>query len=285
MLASSINSARAPEIVIIGKGKVGHALSQLLELSNVFVTLVGRSKSEQLSPIRTADIIIICVNDESIQTVCEQLAPSLKPRSIVSHCSAALDSTILNSAKDAGSFVASTHPLNTFPNIESALETFATTKHQTHLYAEGQHQALERLLPLFESLGFNTSVIEREAKPLYHVACVFACNYLNSLIELSMSSSEAAGLNRDTFWDSIKPIIYATLNNIDKQGTAKSLSGPVARGDISTIEKHIDALNDAHNSIKKSYTDLGIHSLKLAIESGELKPEKAAEIKKLLSGN
>ncbi len=273
-----------PNVVIIGEGKVGRALTQLLELNRNPVELVGRSLSDQDAAVKCADIVLLCVNDGAIQAVCQQIAPSLKSESIVSHCSAALDSEILAAAKDANCHVASTHPLNTFPSIEAALKTFSSTAHQSYLYAEGDAQALPPLLSLFETLGFNTNTITREAKPLYHVACVFACNYLSSLMELSMRSAEAAGLARDLFWDSIQPIIYATLRNIDENGAAKSLSGPIARGDTGTIRSHLKALNSAPDAIKVSYSDLGIHALTLAIESGELDTQKAATIKELLRG-
>lgn len=272
-----------PTVAIIGEGKVGRALTKLLEICEIPVSLIGRSLPAQQAAVEQANIILICTNDTAIETVCRQITPWLKPSTIVSHCSAALDSSILNSAQKIGCAVASTHPLNTFPNVESALKLFSNTEHKSYMYAEGDQQALKQLLSLFGTLGFNARTIQREAKPLYHVACVFACNYLSSLMELSMRSAESAGLDRDVFWDSIQPIIYATLQNIDNNGAAKSLSGPIARGDISTIESHLSALENAPEAISVSYADLGIHALKLAQESGQLNDAKAAELQKLLA--
>ena len=124
-------SAKPPQIVIIGKGKVGQALAQLFEITQFPSILVGRSLSKQKLAARNANIVLLCVNDASIQSVCEQIAPSLSTGTIVSHCSAVLDSTVLSSAKTVGCSVASTHPLNTFPHVESALKTFADTKHNS----------------------------------------------------------------------------------------------------------------------------------------------------------
>jgi len=277
------NSKNAPVVAVIGKGKVGTALTQLLKTCKIPVTLSGRSLSDQESAVTQANIVLICVNDAAIEPVCNQISPWLIAHTAVSHCSAALDNRILNSAKEVGCHIASTHPLNTFPTIESALKTFSNTNHKSYMYAEGDELALNRLLSLFGTLGFNAKTIKREAKPLYHVACVFACNYLSSLMELSMRSAETAGLHRDVFWDSIQPIIFATLQNIDENGAAKSLSGPIARGDIGTIESHLSALNNAPEAIRASYADLGIHALKLAQESGQLNSENAQELQKLLS--
>ena len=112
-------------IVIIGRGKVGKSLSQLFKLHNFSVSNIGRSKSAQASSVEHATIVFLCIDDGSIENLCIELAPSLPQGCIVSHCSGALDSLILLSARESGCAIASTHPLNTFPNLEDSLSLFS----------------------------------------------------------------------------------------------------------------------------------------------------------------
>ncbi|MBL4671614.1 MAG: DUF2520 domain-containing protein [Arenicella sp.] len=257
-------------IVIIGRGKVGQSLTQLFRSLDYTVDNIGRTTSEQIAAVANADITLICVNDGSIERVCQALAKSFKTGSVVGHCSGALDSAILSSAQQRECAIASCHPLNTFPNISLALQRFATTEHGSYMYSEGDQAALSTLLPLFEQAGFNNMRIDRHTKPLYHAACVFACNYLSSLMDMSLETAAKAGLEKESFWLSLQPLIQSTLENISEHGTAGALSGPIARGDSATIESHMRALVEHSDSLKISYADLGLRALQIAVKKGEL---------------
>jgi predicted short-subunit dehydrogenase-like oxidoreductase (DUF2520 family) len=270
-------------IVIIGRGKVGQSLTQLFASLGYTVNNIGRNSSEQIVAVANADITLICVNDGSIQTVCQTLANSFKTGSVVAHCSGALDSAILSSAERQGCALASCHPLNTFPSISLALQRFATTEHGSYLYAEGDHAALSILLPLFEHAGFNNTCIDRQAKPLYHAACVFACNYLSSLMDMSLETAAIAGLEKRPFWHSLQPLIQSTLENISANGTAGALSGPIARGDSEIVKSHMNALAEQSESLKISYADLGLRALQIAIEKGELSDDDVERLRSVLS--
>ena len=269
-------------IVIIGRGKVGQSLTQLFRPLDYKVDNIGRSTPKQIAAVANADITLICVNDDSIQTVCQALSNSFKTGSVVAHCSGALDSSILSSAQQQGCTVASCHPLNTFPNITLSLQRFATTKHGSYLYAEGDQAALSTLLPLFEQAGFINTQIDRQAKPLYHAACVFACNYLSSLMDMSLETATKAGLEKEPFWLSLQPLIQSTLENIGENGTAGALSGPIARGDSATVKSHINALAEQSDSLKISYADLGLRALQIAVEKGELSDDDIQRLRSVL---
>jgi predicted short-subunit dehydrogenase-like oxidoreductase (DUF2520 family) len=271
-------------IVIIGRGKVGQSLTQLFRSLGYKVDNIGHSKPEQMAAVANADITLICVNDGSIQTVCQALTKSFKTGSVVAHCSGTLDSSILSSAEQQGCAVASCHPLNTFPNITLSLQRFATIKHGSYLYAEGDQAALNILLPLFEHAGFNNTCIERQAKPLYHAACVFACNYLSSLMDMSLETATKAGLEKEPFWLSLQPLIQSTLENISANGSAGALSGPIARGDSEIVKSHMNALAEHSDSLKTSYADLGLRALEIAIEKGELSDDDVELLRSVLSG-
>lgn len=268
-----------PNIVIIGRGKVGQSLQQLCRLAGLPARLLGRSQQEQQHAVANADINILCVIDSQIEALCSALSAYFKSGSIVAHCSGALDSESLVSARRQQCHLASIHPLNTFPNLEAALSLFSSLDHNTSLFIEGDTPALERLAPITAKLGFQSFALTSDSKARYHAACVFACNYLSTLIELSQSTAEQAGLDRNAFWQAVQPLIQSTLSNISKHGPAGSLSGPIARGDTLTIEKHLAALHQT----KDSYKHLGQATLQLAAQQGELSQEQLSTLETLLS--
>ncbi len=256
-------------IAIIGNGNLGHGLARAFELQRFRVSLIGRNNTEQLNAVSRSDLIFITTQDASIEAVCEHIAPALQAGSIVAHCSASLGTDVLSAAQQANCNVASTHPLNTFPNIQASIELLTRPDHNSYCYITTGNSTADKstantLSMLFERIGFTTGYLEEDAKTAYHAACVFACNYLTSIAEMSLQSAEMAGLDRDHFWAAIQPLLQATLNNISEHGTAQALSGPIARGDVATVEKHLDTLKESNSDLQHFYALLGQHALTLA---------------------
>ncbi len=270
-------------IVVIGQGKVGQSIGGLLKLRGHRLIELNREYKKHLAEIAVADIVLICVKDDAIETVCKSLAKDFRADAIVAHCSGALDSSVLASAQQNNCLIASCHPLNTFPNLESSLAKFANTDHASYLYAEGDYKALERLLPVFEDAGFIVQEIESTAKPLYHAACVFACNYLTSLMDMSIETARLAKLDEKQFWKSLQPLIQSTLDNITRGDTVTGLSGPIARGDFQTVAKHLDVLKRESKSLSSNYASLGIRALEIAQRKGELTEDELSKLTEILN--
>ena len=284
------------KIAIIGAGNLGIALAQLFNINNYEVILGARDidKAERdtkqfslsiRSPkeaVKNADISVLTVSDSAIQSVCNELEGSFKSKSIVTHCSGALDSQVLTRARINDCYICSSHPLNTFPNKIAATNLLSTIEHNTYLYCEGDAKALLEIERHFNKVGFHSIVINTSAKTLYHTACVFACNYLTVLMELSLQTAEAAELDRDLFWQSLQPLIQSTLSNINQHGTIDALSGPIARADIETLNKHINELESVSPELRNSYTDMAAHAVLLTLKKSLLSPEKADKLNEFL---
>ena len=283
-------------IAIVGAGNVGLGLAQLFVNNGFPVHLGSRNprRAQKLvtkhlqsggalltvtSPeqaVRHADITVLAVSDDAIAAVCEALAGDFKAASVVAHCSGALDSRELQSARLQNCEVCSLHPLNTFPNIDASLKLLASTRHNTYLFCEGDKQALKTGMEVFGQIGFRCVEVNRKSKVLYHAACVFACNYLTALMEVSLQTAEAADLDREMFWQALQPLIESSLTNIAEHGTTESLSGPIARGDDATVDKHIHALKSVSADLQLTYADLGSHALRLARQRGQLDAKQIA---------
>lgn len=251
------------KVAIIGAGVVGQTFAKLLaEQPQYAVTLGSRSGDVSMqAAAQNADIVLVTVSDSAIQTVCQDLvaANAIKADAVVAHCSGALTSEILQ--RHAGP-TASIHPLQTFPNVEAALPKVAGT----YCYCEGNEQALQTLKPLISALQMQPVIIQAKNKPLYHAAAVMACNNLVALMECALQLGEAAEIDRDVMWKSLKPLIDATVENIDKHGTSDSLTGPVARGDADTLCSHLAAIKaspDIAEYAEVIYRSLGLQAAEL----------------------
>jgi len=276
------NTSKQTKIVIIGAGKVGKSLEALFS-KHYAVTLISREIELFEKQIRNAQLVLITTNDESIELVCEQITHLLNPDTVVSHCSGALGSEKLLSAKQQGAYTASSHPLNTFPSIEAGLHTLANEQHGTFLYCEGDQLALALITEVFQTCGFQIVTIDSQAKTAYHAACVFACNYLNALMDLSLRTAALYNIDQTQFWHAIQPLIQATLSNINQHGVSEALSGPIARGDVQTVDQHIDFLSKKDQSIGDAYILLAEHALQLAQQQGKLTEHTLSQLKEIIN--
>jgi predicted short-subunit dehydrogenase-like oxidoreductase (DUF2520 family) len=79
------------------------------------------------------------------------------------------------------------------------------------------------------------------------------------------------------------PILRGTMNNIEHVGLPGCLTGPIARGDIGTIRKHLAALEQKEPTLLPLYKSLGLETIPIGVAKGTLSEEKAAELRSLLS--
>jgi len=230
---------------VIGAGRVGKTLGKLLHhhiqsicnqslaSSQAACDFIGAGRAvAHLSDLPPADITLIAVPDKAIASVCEAWVKSTNPQpgSIVFHVSGALSASALQSAQAKGLYTASIHPLKSFADSDQAYKTFKGT----FCGMEGDVQALDRLAPLFESLGAELGVIDSDSKALYHAACVMACGGLTALYATCQQLLKTAGMPEAQLGEYMKQ----TIDNNVKLGSSAALTGPVARGDEDTVKAH-----------------------------------------------
>ena len=185
-----------------------------------------------LSP---ADTYLIATPDDQIAGCCERLAATglLGPGVVVFHCSGALSAAVLAPAAACGALTASVHPVRSFASPEQVTLSFAGT----WCGVEGDAAALALLGPRFTSLGAQLVEIAPAAKTVYHAAAVFACNYLVTLLDVAVQAYRHAGIPEDVAMKMMEPLVRKTVDQVFSAGTAQALSGPIARGDMITVEK------------------------------------------------
>jgi predicted short-subunit dehydrogenase-like oxidoreductase (DUF2520 family) len=285
-----------PSFAIVGCGRVGTALAKYLSeagyvpagfasksLSSAKRTAAvagsGNFTDKTWEAARNADIVFITTPDGAIKEACEKIAAKkgFNPGSVVLHCSGALASTILLPAKDRGADIGSMHPLQSFASTEYSDNPFAGIV----ISVEGDDRAVEKAGIIASDLGSGCVTIKTEAKILYHASAVVASNYFVTLMELSLGLIREAGVPAEDAFRSLKPLIEGTMSNLERLSVSDALTGPVARGDVLTIENHLREIGSKTPHLLHLYKILGLYTVNIAEKKGTL-PDSVSEAMKNL---
>ncbi len=269
---------------IIGCGNVGKTLGRLWTVNQTFqlqdvlnrsmpstqraVSFIGQGRAvESYANLQPADIYLIGASDDQIVNCCEELARTghLSAATIVFHCSGALPSSVLQPAMQHGAAVASIHPVRSFASPEQLVGDFAGT----YCGMEGDPRALAVLEQGFSAIGARLVKIDEDFKIIYHSAAVFASNYLVTLLDVALEAYVASGIARDSALDMLGPLVQKTVENVLRLGPAEALTGPIARGDMSTAVKQYHAVAGWNPQYGELYRQLGRLTAQLARQPQE----------------
>jgi predicted short-subunit dehydrogenase-like oxidoreductase (DUF2520 family) len=282
-------------VAVLGPGKVGTAVGCLLRKAGYeIVALAGRTEESARKALpftggktyssfadaaAEADCILITTPDDAIRAVCETIAKDgVRPGSKVIHMSGAGGLDLLESARRAGASVGSIHPIQSFADVRGAIENIPGSTFGVTVDENIKDWALQ----LVGDLGGHPFFVSEEDKPLYHAAACMASNYLVTLMHIVEEIYRSLGLDREEAVRAFWPLVKGTILNIEAKGTVQSLTGPIARGDAGTIEKHLQAFLNRLPDLHDVYCLNGIHTADVALEKGTLTIERATEIKALL---
>ena len=284
------------EIGFIGAGTVGTALATRLSQKGARITAASSRSlisAERLasslphchaysSPQEVADVaelIFITTPDDAIAEVANEV--HWHPGESVVHCSGAHSLDILKPANQAGANAGSFHPLQTFADINQAVENLPGST----FTIEAEEPLLSTLKELTSLLDGNWIELKPGDKVVYHAAAVFACNYMVTLVELATDLWQTFGVPQKEATKALIPLLRGTVNNINNIGLPDCLTGPISRGDLGTISKHLTALEDKNPSLLAAYKQLGLHTIPIALGKGKINEHKAEELKTLFTNS
>jgi predicted short-subunit dehydrogenase-like oxidoreductase (DUF2520 family) len=282
-----------PEIGFIGAGVTGTALAcQLGQQGYHVVAVNSRSlvSSQRLaskvdgctvchSPQQVADAaqaVFITTPDDMIADIANHL--TWHAGQIVIHCSGVHSVDILQAARTYKANVCCLHPLQTFASIEEAINNIAGST----FAVEGEGTSLEIVREMATALKGNIIVLKAGDKVLYHTAAVTLSNYLVTLMKTAADLWQPLGIPQDEAVKALLPLLKGTVNNIERVGIPNCLTGPIARGDIETVKKHIASLEKTHPASLDTYKVLGLQTISIALAKGRLSVETAQEIEAAL---
>jgi len=293
-----------PSFAIIGCGKVGMALAE--HMNSAGYRPVGFS-SRSLSSARQAaelvrapdcyfentwdaskdaDIVFITTPDDAIQQSCQLIVENegFTGNTVVLHCSGALSSTELASIKScnsmSGVMIGSMHPLQSFAAVQTGKPGNPFVN--IIMAVEGDPLAVEKVLEIVKDLGAKPFTIKTEGKILYHAAAVVASNYLVTLMDLAIKLMAASGVSEAEAFEILKPLIKGTLANIESTGIPDALTGPIARGDVGIVEKHVQAIRKLSVEMAEYYNINGMETIRIAKAKGTLSEAGAEQLQQIL---
>lgn len=278
---------------IIGAGTVGTALAVGLSRKGYAIAAVSsrtRASSDRLSkavggcPVFSdnqavadvAELVFITTPDDTIPKVVSEVR--WHPGQSIVHCSGADSVDTLNPAKKAGARTGAFHPLQTFATIEQAVQNIPFST----FAIEAEEPLLSTLVEIAKALDGQWIELKPGDKVLYHTAAVMACNYLVTLVKLSTDLWQVFGIPQKESTQALLPLLRGTLNNLETVGLPNCLTGPIARGDLGTIRKHLIALEKSAAGVLSTYKDLGAQTIPIALAKGRINEARAEELRALL---
>lgn len=285
-------------MAVVGAGTVGSVLARRLVACGFPVHAIlsrdpasARALAERVGAAVGSDewaalpgevrLVMICVTDDAIASVAEALASVSHPwaHTIVGHTSGAKTADALAPLARKGAASLSFHPLQTFAPGASpeAFEDIA-------IGIEGDGEAVSVGTALARALGGHPVVLTARSKALYHCAAALASNGLVALMAVVEELLRGAELEDrpPSAVDLMGPLVQQTLANLE-EGTPESvLTGPVARGDETTVATHLEALREQTPHLVPLYASLSTEMARLAVRGGQLDTESAERLRDLL---
>jgi len=222
------------------------------------------------------DTVFITTADDFIPRVSAEL--KWRPDQMAVHCSGASTVQALEAARQQGARVGSIHPCQTFAGIEQAIanlpgSTFAI---------EAEEPLRTTLTEMAQALKGDIVYLTSEDKVLYHAAAAIACNYFTTIVKLATDLWRNFGKTPADAIKAYMPLLRGTLANIETVGFPKCLTGPIARGDVATIHRHLAAIEKYAPELLPLYKELGEFTIPIGRDKGSLAADRAEELHTLL---
>ena len=278
---------------VIGAGRVGAVLASRFRTAGYpLVGVTGRSEASRLrittllpgvdvlTPAELAaasDILVLAVPDDDLIAIAEELAASgaIRPGQYVLHTSGRHGLDALASLTRLGARAIAFHPAMTFTGTPVDLERTPVFG----LTAEPADRPFAE--ELVAALGGTPMWVAEADRVLYHAALAHGANHLVTLVAQSMDLLSTAGAADPAAV--LRPLLTAAVDNVLAYGNA-ALTGPVVRGDVTTIRAHVDALAaaDVDDATVDAYLELARATAGRAEADGRLAPSQATTIRQVL---
>ena len=248
------------KVSIIGSGNVAQhlikiiATTQNLDLVQVVVrkpdaisNLVEDNKiCTDYSKISSADLYIIAVSDDAINSVSLNLPFKNK---LVVHTSGSAAMNVLDVKNNRGVF----YPLQTFSKNKQV--NFKEIPICLEAENHADYDLLKKVADLISEKVYKIDSVQRKA---LHISAVFVCNFVNHMYKIANDIC----LENNIPFEILLPLISETADKIETLLPVDAQTGPAERGDIETINAHLQFLSDENQKhiykiLTKSIIDNG----------------------------
>ena len=239
-------------VALIGPGRAGTTIALgLLDLGWEVVGVAGRapdaastgaaaaclaSHPALVSEVaRGAALVVVATPDRAIEQVVLAAEPAIEPGALVVHLAGSRGLDVFDAllARRSGVRVGALHPLQSLPSTAVGLERLQGA----WAAVAGDPEVAE----LARALGMHPFPLAEIDRVRYHTAAVVASNHLVALLGQVERLAESCNVPFEAF----APLVLASVHNAFALGPARALTGPVERGDLTTVERHLRELDPA----------------------------------------
>src|ERR671917_465941 len=292
-------AAAAParlRVGVIGAGRVGAVIGAALTAAGHDVvaasglSAASAERAARLLPgvplvpadevVAASDLVVLAVPDDTLPGLVSGLAETGAWRAgqIAFHTSGAHGLAVLAPAERAGVLPLALHPAMTFSGAPEDADRlpgapFGVTSREEH------RPVAETLVLEMEGEPFFVAEADRG---LYHAALVTGANHLVTLVAEAADLLRTAGVTEPA--RVLAPLLTAALDNGLRRGD-RGLTGPVSRGDVGTVRRHLDTLTERAPASVAAYVAMAQRTTERALTSGRLKRHEGAPLLELFDGH
>ena len=295
-------TAANPTTFVIGAGPVATALAGALRLGGVPVLGLWARRPAQARAAGAAAgvaafssappdilletrVVILAVRDPAIADVAAMIAGTglIGKRHVLLHCGgSAPASERLGGVASQVAGIGTLHPLSAISDGKLAMRALRGTV----FGVEGDEAGRVAAGKLVAAMGGVVLPLDGAQMAAYHAAAALASNYVVAAIDAAAAVLSLAGVPPDQAARALVPLAEGALRNIAAHGTTSGLTGAVRRGDVETVRRHLQTLQD-RPELAEIYRALARRAVEIAARlEGAEAPDRAGleAIRALLAG-
>lgn len=266
-------------VLVVGPGRAGMALAYALVQAEAVeaLTVCGRRPEPPGHPLFTQGLaeyvfglvrpgprtaaVFLAVPDSVVPEMAHRVA-GLGPAPegcAAFHMSGALSTEVLAPLHARGYAVGSFHPLQAIAQALTGAERLPGS--WVAVTGGASAAAVARRLTAF--LGCPVLAVAESRRPLYHAAAVLVSNSIPPLVGAAHRLLQEAGIPGDDALAALLPLVRGAVENVAERGVEGAVTGPVARGDMETVDLNLRALEPRD---RRLYAVLGLELLRLGLD-------------------
>ncbi|MBO5468669.1 MAG: DUF2520 domain-containing protein [Lachnospiraceae bacterium] len=207
--------------------------------------------------IAASDAIILSTPDGAIKKVWDTIDKKNLTGKMICHLSGSLSSDVFSGIDTYGGYAISIHPMFAFSNKDSVYQQLDSVS----FTLEGHPYAVNAWQQLLDALGNCSVVIDQAKKPKYHAAASILSNQVVAVLATGYELLEECGFSEKEARTFSAALVRDNVEHVIADGCVSALTGPIERGDVGTVQKHLQELNDTQ---KELYRVCGSKLLELA---------------------
>ena len=291
--SSGFPAADKLRIGFIGAGRLGKTLAWSLSRAGFCVSAVASGTlanaralagpiprcvtADAQAVVDSCDLVFVTTPDSAIADTTAALR--WRPGMAAVHCSGVTEVGALAGAGRDGALVGGFHPMQTFADPVAAMASLPGST----ITLEAAEPLMAALEALTQRLGCRVNRLPPGMRGRYHAAAGYASQFINVLFGEATAIWRSWGATDEDALKALLPMAQGTLASIASAGIAGGMPGPVSRGDIGSVEKHVAALMPLGADTSALYRQLCARTVPLALAHGAIDTALAQRILDVLT--